>query len=92
MRKVVTALVVGALLAAGPVLAQAKGGKGVGYEIKLGTSNVIKGWHEGITGMKVGERRKLTIPPNLAYGNLGKDGVNPPNSTLVFDIELLKIQ
>jgi len=57
----------------------------------LGNSRFIQGWNEGIAGMKVGERRKLTIPPPLAYGALGRLPAIPPNSTMTLDIELLAI-
>jgi peptidylprolyl isomerase len=58
---------------------------------ELGNDRLIQGWNEGIAGMKVGERRKLTIPPSLAYGALGRLPVIPPNDTLTLDIELLAI-
>ena len=58
----------------------------------IGKDSVIRGWHQGVAGMKVGEVRKLTIPPELAYGVRGQPPVIPPNSTLVFEIELLGIE
>lgn len=58
----------------------------------LGTAPVIKGWNEGIVGMKVGGKRQLRIPPDLAYGTDGYPGVIPPNSTLVFDVRLVSVQ
>ena len=58
---------------------------------ELGRGKVIRGWDEGVTGMRVGEQRKLMIPSKLAYGKEGRLGVIPPNATLVFEVELLSV-
>jgi len=62
------------------------------FAFNLGASEVISGWDEGVAGMRVGGRRKLVIPPDLAYGAGGAGGVIPPNATLVFDVELLDVR
>jgi FKBP-type peptidyl-prolyl cis-trans isomerase len=61
------------------------------FKFTLGQGKVIKGWDQGVVGMKVGGKRKLTIPPSLGYGARGAPPVIPPNSTLVFEIELVSI-
>ena len=67
-------------------------GRGPFEVTPLGTAPVIKGWNEGIIGMKVGGKRQLRIPPALAYGAGGYPGVIPPNATLIFDVELLSVR
>jgi len=61
------------------------------FDFPLGAGHVIRGWDEGVQGMKVGGVRKLTIPPQMGYGSRGAGGVIPPNATLVFEVELLEI-
>lgn len=66
--------------------------RGTLFSFRLGEGRVIKGWEEGVNGMKVGGQRTLIIPPQLAYGRQGAGGVIPPNATLTFDIELFSAQ
>jgi FKBP-type peptidyl-prolyl cis-trans isomerase len=65
--------------------------RGEPFSFTLGENRVIKGWELGVSGMKIGEKRKLTIPSELAYGNQAVGGVIPANATLVFEVELLGI-
>jgi FKBP-type peptidyl-prolyl cis-trans isomerase len=64
--------------------------RGEPFDVTLGQRRVIAGWEEGLLGMKVGETRRLTIPPDLGYGTRGAGNVIPPNATLVFEVELLR--
>ena len=66
--------------------------RGQPFSFPLGSGRVIKGWDEGVQGMKVGGKRKLTIPSDLGYGSRGAGGVIPANATLIFDVELLGVR
>ena len=62
------------------------------FTFTLGAGSVIKGWDQGVKGMRVGGKRKLTIPPDLGYGDNGAGNVIPPGATLIFEVELLEIE
>ena len=77
------------MLTNGKVFDASKSHGSTGFTFTLGKGEVIKGWDQGVAGMKVGGKRKLTIPASLAYGANGIGGVIPPNATLIFEVELL---
>lgn len=68
-----------------------KANSGRGFEFVVGHGNVIRGWDVGVLGMRAGGKRRLTCPPNMAYGKKGSPPAIPPNATLVFDIEVRNV-
>jgi len=66
--------------------------RGVPFKFKIGKGEVIKGWDQGVAQMSVGQRAKLICSPDFAYGSRGHPGIIPPNATLIFDVELLKVE
>jgi peptidylprolyl isomerase len=66
--------------------------RGTPFSFKLGSGEVIRGWDEGVAGVKIGGKRSLIIPPDLGYGTRGAGGVIPPNATLLFEVELLELR
>ncbi len=86
----VTVHYVGTLLSDGSKFDSSRD-RGQGFTFRLGAGQVIRGWDQGVAGMKVGGLRRLTIPPDLGYGARGYPPVIPPSATLVFEVELLKV-
>ncbi|XP_026466462.1 12 kDa FK506-binding protein-like [Ctenocephalides felis] len=66
--------------------------RGQPFKFKIGKGDVIKGWDQGVAQMSVGQRAKLTCSPDFAYGSRGHPGIIPPNATLIFDVELLRVE